>query len=241
MVWKTDVDYTLEYLKGLIRKAPTIDYSKSNCIKYFDGCAKEKLIQKHAVASKLPFLNLIKSLESIRTIKNGNKVVVVDLGCGTGELERSNILPQDSFICMVDYSKNMINCCKDILTNADIHLIIGDGENLPFKSGIFDMVIMINMLPYIKYINKLLEDVRRIIKSNGSIIIVNPIPSPLWEEEFDGIRIILRDPYNIKASLKDVGFKIIEIKRCYFRFILPLPIYKIPIAEAIVAIKGPVI
>jgi SAM-dependent methyltransferase len=80
--------------------------------------------------------------------------IVLDVGCGRGRY--SNPLLNSSFTYVgIDISKGMLKIAKNNVENVDIenkqnlHLIQGCAEFLPFRAGIFDSVICIDMLHHL--------------------------------------------------------------------------------------------
>ena len=56
-------------------------------------------------------------------------------------------------------------------------------EKLPFKSGTFDVATMIAFIEHLEKPEKVLTEVRRVLKKNGTIIITTPMgrAKPFWE------------------------------------------------------------
>lgn len=97
-------------------------------------------------------------------IKNITYSSVLEIGCGSGEL--SQYLKNYNGI---DISKNS---CKSI---------IGDAHELPFKSDSFDLILLLDLLEHTD--DKLvMEEVYRIIKPNGHVIITVPAFDFLWSQ-----------------------------------------------------------
>ncbi len=100
----------------------------------------------------------------LQMIKNITYSSVLEIGCGSGEL--SQYLKNYNGI---DISKNS---CKSI---------IGDAHELPFKSDSFDLILLLDLLEHTD--DKLvMEEVYRIIKPNGHVIITVPAFDFLWSQ-----------------------------------------------------------
>src|SRR3989338_4499398 len=56
-------------------------------------------------------------------------------------------------------------------------------EKLPFKSGMFDVATMIAFIEHLEKPEKVLSEVRRVLKKDGTIIITTPMgrAKPFWE------------------------------------------------------------
>jgi len=55
--------------------------------------------------------------------------------------------------------------------NSAISLVQGDGQKIPFKSSIFDGILMIQSVEYIPDINSLIKECSRILKERGILLI----------------------------------------------------------------------
>lgn len=100
----------------------------------------------------------------LQMIKNITYSSVLEIGCGSGELS-----PYLKNYNGIDISKNS---CKSI---------IGDAHELPFKSDSFDLILLLDLLEHTD--DKLvMEEVYRIIKPNGHVIIMVPAFDFLWSQ-----------------------------------------------------------
>ena len=106
-------------------------------------------------------------------LKKGSNIL--DVGCGFG----NNLLPfnKNSYhLYGTEVSKEISKIASNFLESLGIKAIIKKGTNksLPFKDNFFDLLISINVLHYEnseKNILLSLQEYRRVLKKNGSIII----------------------------------------------------------------------
>jgi len=96
---------------------------------------------------------------------------VLDLGCGNGRLYE---LFQDKTIdyCGVDFSENLIEIAKKRYPQFKFQ--VADALNLPFPVDYFDKVFSIAVLHHIpsKELRlKFLQEVRRVLKSEGTLVL----------------------------------------------------------------------
>jgi len=73
---------------------------------------------------------------------------------------------------------------RHIPINNNKHYILGMGENLPFHSEIFDLIICINVLDHMFLPSKALNEMYRCLKNYGTLLIsvncFNPLFKPLF-------------------------------------------------------------
>jgi ubiquinone/menaquinone biosynthesis C-methylase UbiE len=126
-----------------------------------------------------------------------NPKTVLDLGCGTGILEKQ--LNEEGFkgkIVAVDKSEKMINIARNYTTNLkNVEFKLFDLEkDLPFPTNYFDCVVAINVFYLLKNQKKFLLEVKRILKTKGYFILVDPKPGgsilEFLKEHFKNVRSI---------------------------------------------------
>jgi SAM-dependent methyltransferase len=69
----------------------------------------------------------------------------------------------------------------DIIAYPKVN-VIGDAHSLPFKSEIFDKVIIQQVLEHVQSYEKVLEEVYRVLKSSGKVYIEVPLIYPIHDE-----------------------------------------------------------
>ena len=144
--------YTVKHLNKILEEV-TIDY-------YQKGI-KKNLLQRLWHHGKL---NIVKKLIDF----NPNKVL--DVGCASGWFlnELLSSYPSSKFFG-VDAYKQAINYGKKkykklVLTHADAH-------SLPFNNNTFDLVICTEVLEHVVHPDKVLKEIKRILRRNGIGII----------------------------------------------------------------------
>lgn len=92
---------------------------------------------------------------------------LLEVGCGNGKLWRNNkINLRNREIFLSDSSQGMVDEVRQTLGN-DFNCMTFDCEKIPFKDNYFDAVIANHVLFYVYDINKALEEVSRVLNSNG--------------------------------------------------------------------------
>ncbi len=90
---------------------------------------------------------------------------ILDVGCGTGHF--SQPLARENFIVGIDFSPNMLAFAR----NKGLAVVQGPAENLPFKSGSFDVVFANSVIQLIPDGSGFLMELVRAVRPGGRIII----------------------------------------------------------------------
>ena len=108
---------------------------------------------------------------TFNNIKLDKKYKVLEIGCGNGALwsKNINLLDKDISITLTDVCEEMINSAKKSLSNySDIFdFQIVDPYNIPFENESFDLVIANHILFYMKDVDKVLNEIKRVLKVGG--------------------------------------------------------------------------
>ena len=148
-------------------------------------------------------------------LKNKSYDTLVDLGTGTGrilELFSENIehgVGIDMNPDMLVYARSKIEAGG--LKHCQIRH--GDLSNLPIEHDFADIVILHQVLHFIDDPIIAIEEAARILKTNGSLLIVDFAPHELefLREKFAHIRLGFSKEYMSKC-LEEVGLKLVEHK-----------------------------
>lgn len=138
---------------------------------------------------------------------------ILDIGCGTGRISRNfqGIL--------IAFDINLWNLHRARYHAPHAYHFLGDAENLAIASDSVDFVLCTETLEHIPQANKLLEEVKRVLKPAGKLLLTVPTDSPIWK-----LRKHLTythphsEPFHRNYSLKELrkllnDFKIVEVHR----------------------------
>ena len=109
----------------------------------------------------LYWINIEKALKDKR-----NKIL--DIGCGPGL--KSYVLSKKHKVIGFDNDKKQIKAWKQYRCN----LFLASAEEIPIKTNTFDIILCTEVLEHVKDYKKLLNEMLRIIKNQGRIIITTP-------------------------------------------------------------------
>lgn len=158
--------------------------------------------------------------------------VVLDAGCGTGELIKQ-YRPLVNKFYGIDFSEEMIKRAQENLRNAEnVILKVADVQKLPFDENTFDKTICISVLQHLSddEYKTALKELVRATKEDGFLIlhIKNGVsPFGLILNSLRKFHLLSRDDYRgfyrpfyaYQRTLKEIG----EIVSEYSNDIAPLP------------------
>ncbi len=149
----------------------------------------------------------------LKKFENKEDFLVLDCGCGFGAFYN---LTKNFNTIYLDISLNLLKKFK-----LKERKICANILYLPFKDNTFDLVLCINVLEHVNYLNAL-NEIKRVLKNNGHLIVVVINKNSLIKEEIFNDFKIFHKPLSIK-DFEVEGFKIVYSNSVYF---LP-PIFKI--------------
>ncbi len=109
---------------------------------------------------------------------------VLDAGCGTGQFVQFLAERGDRYYGL-DVSPTMIAVAEEKAEcfrrrGAQICLRVYDVEQLPFSDAYFDIVIAAGLVQYFKSPDKLMQEIKRVTKEGGTLVITAPTWSVNW-------------------------------------------------------------
>ena len=104
------------------------------------------------------------------------RLVVGDLGCGTGHLT-ALLAPQVARVIAVDGSDEMLTSARERLgewTNVEFHL--GDLEQLPIADDALDLATLLLSLHHVPDPARTIVEARRVLRPRGRLVILDMMP-----------------------------------------------------------------
>lgn len=94
---------------------------------------------------------------------------ILDVGTGTGALlEKLHALYPDARLTGVDIALNMCLYTQQKLGSI-CQSVNGDAEHLPFRSGVFDLVVSASALQWVENLSAALHEMCRVLRPGGSV------------------------------------------------------------------------
>jgi len=158
-------------------------------------------------------------------VKMRPKWRVLDLGCGTGidTAVASKSLDKTGFVVGIDLVFEMVKASSALFNSylcserGKVSFLGAEGEYLPFKSHVFDLVVSNGVLSLLPDKRVALEDVYRVLKDGGRVIICDlvrlcPLPEYFYDLGDSWAWCMLGAPtkLELKDLLKNAGFSTIR-------------------------------
>jgi ubiquinone/menaquinone biosynthesis C-methylase UbiE len=104
---------------------------------------------------------------------------ILDIGCHSG-LFTKEIVNQNNNIQVygIDISRSAIKQAKKRIPAG--HFFHGDAHKLPFNSAYFDQIFCLEMLEHVEHPEQVIAEMKRVLKKNGTGVILIPTDSKLF-------------------------------------------------------------
>jgi len=138
----------------------------------------------------------------------------LDIGCGTGSGLQSYSKVSSTYGC--EFSEAALSHAKK---RGLYRLAKSKAEDLPFKSGSFDAVTILDVLEHLDGDIAALSEINRILKKGGHVIINVPAHMFLWQKADDALGHKRRYSFSeLKEKVENRGFRIKKLT--YWNFLL---------------------
>lgn len=150
-------------------------------------------------------------LDCVRSfIKDGDRTLEVGAGTGRFAMHWKGAIG-------LDPSLNALNIAK----GRGVKAVCGIGESLPFKSNVFDCVLFVLTLCFVKNPLTAIKEAKRVLKDNGRVVICF-IPKDsswgrLYEEKKEKGHPVYKNANfysfeEVEGFLEKAGFRVLQIK-----------------------------
>lgn len=119
--------------------------------------------------------------EIINRIMNTNAKKILDVGCGTGNVLIKLSGNKDLSLHGLDISEKMIEIAKKNLGDK-AELKAGDSEYMPWEDNSFDVIVCNASFHHYPNPEKVLIEMKRVLKSSGTLIIGDPTAPIIYRQ-----------------------------------------------------------
>ena len=97
---------------------------------------------------------------------------VLDVGGGSGKVAKY-FVGKVARIVVADPSEEAIGACR----RKGLEAVVAPAQNLPFEDNVFDKAILVNDLHHMENLEGAAEEVFRVLKSGGLLVVQEPAPN----------------------------------------------------------------
>lgn len=126
------------------------------------------------------------------------EAIILDVGAGHGDF--ADIFEGKNYYSL------------DIVPYAEVDLVCDLGQTIPFKPGTFDAVILMNVLEHVYENRGLVQNIAKILKPGGKLIITVPFLLKVHQAPFDFSRYT---PYYLSQLAQEAGFSVEKLNGYY--------------------------
>jgi ubiquinone/menaquinone biosynthesis C-methylase UbiE len=142
---------------------------------------------------------------ALKEMKIANHSSILDVGCGTGILF-NYVVDKAKSIVGLDTSRKILREAKKKAKNLkNVHLVLADADNMPFRENLFDHVFGVTVLQNMPEPAKTLMEIRRVAEGKAKIIVTG-MKKAFTPEQFQQLL--------SNANLESVAVKAESLK-CY--------------------------
>jgi ubiquinone/menaquinone biosynthesis C-methylase UbiE len=161
------------YLRRLRLRLDSVRALKKRIRDYWNRwpCVAPQELKKHTEDKKpiyrykmQPFIPAFAKFSNYK----GKRVLEIGLGAGTDFIQFKNSNVESIGI---DISMVSLKICKRRLKlyGLDADIICADGENMPFRNGVFDMVYSYGVIHHCPFPEKVVDEIYRTLKNGGEL------------------------------------------------------------------------
>lgn len=140
-----------------------------------------------------------------RYVKNNNPKLIMDLGCGVGNTVEyfRRILPESRWVGVDIYESPEVKQ----RTRSDAEFVSFDGINIPFGDETVDLIYSNQVFEHVRYPERLLQEVRRVLAKNGAFIGQTSQLEPYHSYSYWNFTV-----FGFKVICEDAGLDLVEIR-----------------------------
>lgn len=132
---------------------------------------KKKVYATH-FASEFTQIEVDKYEQIFEKVATHNPKKFLDIGCGDGSFATMVKERLHSDVYGIDVSEKAISLAEN--KNIQASIVDMDSEDLPYEDNFFDCIFCGDVIEHLYSPDHLLEEVRRVLKSNGILILATP-------------------------------------------------------------------
>jgi demethylmenaquinone methyltransferase/2-methoxy-6-polyprenyl-1,4-benzoquinol methylase len=100
--------------------------------------------------------------------------LVLEIGCGMGQLTEKISLSEAKEIYAFDLSVNNLVYTRDNRGKNNVFLFLGNALEIPFRDNFFDIVVASEVIEHVPDVKRMINEMRRVCKRGGKICVSTP-------------------------------------------------------------------
>lgn len=153
--------------------------------------------------------------EALKLLPEGASLRILDVGSGPGTWRRAICEERKCNYVCIDLCESMVRKAA-FPHQQSFQGVVGDAERLPFRTGVFDLVVSIHLMEYLDNLKSFAEEVKRVLVPNGLFLLITKNKQALiWRAAKRLADLFVRNPLvqqkwfhfdDIQSLLVSVGF-----------------------------------
>lgn len=140
---------------------------------------------------------------------------VIEVGPGPGRT--TDVLRRKvARVTAVEVDEGLAAALASRLAGTNVTVVRADATALPFPDGAFSAATSFTMLHHVptpELQDRLLAELRRVLRPGGIVIGVDSLDRPAWRELHEGDTCVPVDPDTLEGRLRAAGFVEVEVER----------------------------
>lgn len=118
-------------------------------------------------------------MEKVRVQRVGEAIMpfvrgtTLEAGCGIGEMT-VDLEHWSNKLFAIDTDADCVSECDKRLSNTGVQVLLGDIAQTQFPSGVFDTVVMVNILEHVDDLDACMRETKRILRPGGNVVVSVP-------------------------------------------------------------------
>lgn len=146
---------------------------------------------------------------------------VLDLGCGSGYMTYQ-MAYEGAIACGIDIVKMDDHYIPENL-KGKLKFVKTEGETIPFEENFFDRILTSEVITQVHEPEKLLIEIRRVLKPDGRLVIVQPLDRRGIREDYENGSVFIRIMRLIRTTPKDYTDYLTRIQKLFGNIFPHLP------------------
>lgn len=116
--------------------------------------------------------------DAIQTLLDGHPGRALNVGCGPWGDKLRNLAPHCLSLFAADKAKEAVRLAAAQACAARVHLVVAEGDRLPFGTASFDYVLALGLFAEVRNPEAVIQEMSRVCRSGAHVMITNAVMHP---------------------------------------------------------------